>query len=363
MDFIWPDYANRVLVTGGAGFIGINTVIKLLRSTKAKIYNIDKLGYASDLTGIDEVLKELGTEAEGRYEFKQINLINSEILEEYINEVKPDLILHFAAESHVDRSIDSPFEFINSNIIGTFNLLEATRKYLNKISNEKSKYFRFHHISTDEVFGSLGETGHFSENTPYSPRSPYSSTKAASDHLVNAWFHTYGIPISITNCSNNYGPWQFPEKLIPLVILKAISGERIPLYGDGKNIRDWLFIDDHINAILLTALKSNPGENFCIGGLNEKSNREVVELICSILDEIKPSNTPYSKLIQLVDDRPGHDFRYSINPKKIKAELDWHPKYKFKDGLLKTIKWYLKNLNWCKKIQERSTYKGERLGI
>ena len=362
MKNLLPDYIERVLVTGGAGFIGLNAVRYLLKNSKVKIFNIDKLGYASDFSGIEEILKNIGVEAEERYEFNKLNLNNLKLLEEYIEKSKPNLILHFAAETQVDRSIDNPDEFVHSNVIGTYNLLEASRKYFYKLSNEQKQFFRLHHISTDEVFGSLGKTGKFSENTPYSPRSPYSASKAASDHFVNAWFHTYGVPITLSNSSNNYGPWQFPEKLIPLVILKALSGQKIPLYGDGSNIRDWLFVSDHINAVINIATRSDPGVNYCIGGLNEKTNKDVVETICSILDNIYPSKVSYSNLIELVDDRPGHDFRYSIDTTKISENLNWEPKYGFNEGILKTVKWYINNINWCKKIQNKSIYKLERLG-
>jgi dTDP-D-glucose 4,6-dehydratase len=270
--------------------------------------------------------------------------------------------MHLAAESHVDRSIVSPGHFIESNILGTFNLLESCRKFFDSLSIEKKSKFIFHHISTDEVFGSLGEKGRFSESTPYDPRSPYSASKASSDHLVRSWYHTYGLPVIITNCSNNFGPWQFPEKLIPLVTLKAIQKEPIPLYGDGSNIRDWLFVEDHVDALLLAALKGKVGETYCIGGYGEKSNKEIVLKICEILDNEIPNQSPHNQLIKYVLDRPGHDKRYAIDPSKIENELGWEPKYGLEKGLRKTVLWYLKNYDWCQNIFKKGNYRLERLG-
>jgi len=285
-----------------------------------------------------------------RYKFFHINLCNLKEVEELINCVKPDLIFHLAAESHVDKSIQNPSDFIESNINGTFNLLYSARKLFDSFSDETKNSFKLIHVSTDEVFGTLKIMGQFSEISPYSPRSPYSASKAASDHLVNAWHHTYGLPTIITNCSNNYGPWQFPEKLIPLAINKAINGENIPLYGNGSNVRDWLFVDDHVDALLMVASKALIGKRYCIGGSSEKTNREVLETICEILDKTIPRATSFKKLIKNVKDRPGHDFRYSIDASLIKKELGWAPKYNFNQGIKKTVNWYLKNQFWTHEI-------------
>ena len=292
-----------------------------------------------------------------RYEFFHINLCNLKDVEELINFTKPDLVFHLAAESHVDRSIQKPSDFIESNIIGTYNLLYSLRKLFDSFSDEEQDKFKFIHVSTDEVFGSLGATGKFSEGSSYSPTSPYSASKAASDHLVRAWHHTYGLPTLITNCSNNYGPWQFPEKLIPLAINKAINGQNIPLYGDGSNVRDWLFIDDHIDALILVASKALIGKRYCIGGSNEKTNREVLETICEILDQSISKETSFKKLIKNVEDRPGHDFRYSIDSSLIQNELGWAPKYNFNQGIKKTVNWYLKNLLWSQEILNKNTFR------
>ena len=338
----------RILVTGGAGFIGSNLIKKLLLNKDNIIFNLDKLGYASSTKSIDYIFENNESSSLGKYEFLKVDLENKIETENILDYVYPDLIMHLAAESHVDRSIDSPENFITSNIVGTFNLLESSRKLWNRFDEEKKNKFKFHHISTDEVFGSLGNTGSFHETTPYDPRSPYAASKASSDHLVRSWHHTFGIPSLITNCSNNYGPWQFPEKLIPLSILKAYRNEPIPIYGDGRNVRDWLFIDDHIDALLLVATKGEIGQSYCIGGQGEKSNKDVVLNICEIMDRIKPNNAPHRKLIKYVQDRPGHDKRYSINPSKIKKELGWKAKFSFKEGLEKTINWYLENIDLFK---------------
>ena len=348
----------KIVVTGGAGFIGGTLIRKLLKEKKYLIYNIDKLNYASDLSWINSSRYD-----QSLHNFLKIDLRNKEILEKTLKEIEPNLIIHLAAESHVDRSIDNPLNFIESNIIGTFNLLEASRAYWKNIRNIKKNYFRFIHISTDEVFGSLGMDGKFDENTKYSPRSPYSSSKASSDHLVQTWYHTYGLPTIISNCSNNYGPYQFPEKLIPLSILKGIMGEQIPLYGNGLNIRDWLYVEDHVEALLLIAEKGKIGSSYCVGGFGERTNKEVQLLICEILDEIDPKKFPHSRLIKNVMDRPGHDKRYAIDSTKIQQELDWKPQIKFEDGLKKTIYWYLNNLEWSKKMMEKSGYSGDRIGL
>ncbi|MFM7312100.1 MAG: dTDP-glucose 4,6-dehydratase, partial [Cyanobium sp.] len=275
----------------------------------------------------------------------------------------PDLVMHLAAESHVDRSIEGPAAFVESNVIGTFNLLQAVRSHWQGLPPERQSSFRLHHISTDEVFGSLGAVGRFSETTPYDPRSPYSASKAASDHLVSAWHHTYGLPIVLTNCSNNYGPWQYPEKLIPVVILKAAAGEPIPLYGDGQNIRDWLYVEDHVDALLLAATRGRQGESYCVGGHGERTNAEVVAAICAILDGRSPDGAPHSRLITPVSDRPGHDRRYAIDPARITAELNWQPRHSFEQGLAATVGWYVQHQSWCRMVRDRSGYSGTRLGL
>ena len=354
---------KRVLITGGAGFIGGALVRRLLRDTKVKIFNLDKLGYASDLTSINQSLAVLSSIAEDRYQLMQVDLVDAATTAEAVKFADPDLVMHLAAESHVDRSIDGPEQFLESNIIGTFNLLQALRNHWDKLPKERQQLFRLHHVSTDEVFGSLGATGSFSENTPYDPRSPYSSSKAASDHLVNAWHHTYGLPVVLTNCSNNYGPWQFPEKLIPVVILKAVAQEPIPLYGDGGNVRDWLYVEDHVDALLLVANLGKVGSSYCIGGHGEHSNKQIVQAICDHLDRLRPSKKPHASLITLVTDRPGHDRRYAIDPARIMEELGWEPKHCLEEGLETTVQWYLQNLDWCDKLQKSPGYVGERIGV
>ena len=351
----------NVLVTGGAGFIGGALIRKLLMSKKYNVFNLDKLTRRSDLSSINQLLKK-NPDFKQRYKFFKADLLDLEILNEIVNKACPDLVFHLAAESHVDRSIDSPKEVIENNILGTYNLLESIRKYFNLLNNQRKNHFRFHHISTDEVFGSLGDKGRFNESSIYDPRSPYSASKASSDHLVSAWFHTYGIPSIITNCSNNYGNWQFLDKLIPLVILKSLSGEPIPIYGDGMNVRDWLHVDDHIDALLLVANNGEIGQKYLIGGSNEKTNKEIVISICNYLDLIRPKKDSYKKLIMYVSDRPGHDYRYSIDSSLIREKLGWTEKINFEKGLEETISWYLDNLNWCKNISSRSGYIGQRLG-
>ena len=335
----------NIIVTGGYGFIGSNLIKKLLQNKNYQIFNIDKLGYASNKNSIADSLNLSNQE---RYKFFKLNLKNFHELCEVINLIKPDLVMHLAAESHVDRSINSPREFIESNILGTYNLLEASRSYLNKLNGNKKSNFRFHHISTDEVFGSLSDIGTFSEKTPYDPRSPYSASKASSDHLVRAWHHTYNFPTIITNCSNNFGPWQYPEKLIPLTIGKAINLQTIPIYGDGSNVRDWLFVEDHVDALIISATKGEIGETYCIGGFGERTNLQVVKKICDILDVFCTRNIKHSELISFVKDRPGHDKRYSINSEKIQSKLNWMPKYSFDKALEITIKWYLENKEFLK---------------
>ena len=332
---------KRILITGGSGFIGGCLIRRLINQTKAKIFNLDKLGYASDLLAIKH------NKESNQYSLIKCDLSNYDETKVAIKKTNPDLIFHLAAESHVDKSIENPFVFLQSNIIGTFNLLEISRDHYEKLSNERRKDFRFLHISTDEVFGSLGKEGSFSEASQYDPRSPYSATKASSDHLVNAWYHTYGLPVIKTNCSNNYGPWQFPEKLIPLAISKAIKGETIPIYGDGSNIRDWLYVEDHINGLILAIQKGNIGKSYCIGGFGEKSNLEIVENICSVLNEINPKEKKYQDLIKFVKDRPGHDQRYSIDSSFIQNKLGWSPKTNLSDGIRETVIWYVNNQDWC----------------
>jgi dTDP-glucose 4,6-dehydratase len=353
-----PKAFQQVLVTGGAGFIGGAMVRRLLSESQATVFNLDKMGYASDLTGIER----LGAGAAERHHLLQVDLADGEATAAAIKRADPDLVLHLAAESHVDRSIDGPGAFIESNVTGTFHLLQAVRSHWEGLPAERQAGFRLHHISTDEVFGSLGATGRFSESTPYDPRSPYSASKAASDHLVNAWHHTYGLPVVLTNCSNNYGPWQFPEKLIPVVILKAAAGEPIPLYGDGANVRDWLYVEDHVDALLLAATQGQLGRSYCVGGHGERTNKQVVEAICALLDERRPGGAPHSDLIIPVRDRPGHDRRYAIDPARISEELGWQPRHNFEEGLRATVDWYLANIDWCEAVRQRAGYGGERMG-
>lgn len=346
---------KKIIVTGGAGFIGSNLVRYLIENTNYEVFNVDKLTYAGNLLSLKDI------ENNERYSFKQLDICNFQNVTQVINDFQPDSIMHLAAESHVDRSIDNPSDFINTNILGTYNLLQNTYLYYKNLSEEKKNEFRFLHISTDEVFGSLDNKGFFTEKTPYDPRSPYSASKAASDHLVRAWFHTFGLPILITNCSNNYGPYQFPEKLIPVVILNAIYQKPIPVYGNGENIRDWLFVEDHVAALMKVLENGRAGETYNIGGKNEKKNLELVNTICEILDALKPFETSYKNLIEFVKDRPGHDLRYAIDPDKIKNELNFEPEFTFETGIRKTVQWYLDNLSWCEKVLENK-YELQRLG-
>lgn len=334
----------NIIVTGGAGFIGSALVRFLIEHTENKVVNIDKLTYASNLSSLTNVADH------PRYSFVQGDICDKELLANIFDTFKPDLIMHLAAESHVDKSINSPSDFIQTNIIGTYQLLEVSRAYWLSLEEEKKKRFRFHHISTDEVYGELGETGKFSELSPYQPSSPYSASKASSDHLVNAWHRTYGLPTIITNCSNNYGPFQFPEKLIPLSILNALNGKSLPIYGKGEQVRDWLYVEDHVKALYLVVTKGALGETYNIGGNEEKRNIDVVKMICSILEEMAPQKPEgikhFSDLIEYVEDRPGHDFRYAIDADKITQTLGWRPEENFESGLKKTVAWFIHNRNF-----------------
>lgn len=354
---------KKILITGGAGFIGSALVRRLLKETNSKIFNIDKLGYASNLDSIEQLINsKTQNNFSKRYKLLKINLFDYGRVLEAIEFIKPNLIFHLAAETHVDRSIETPNIFIDSNIIGTVNLLNAALNHWENLQGDNKSDFRFLHISTDEVFGSLGESGFFNENTKYSPRSPYSASKAASDHFVCAWKDTYGLPTLITNCSNNFGPWQFPEKLIPLVILKVIKNQNIPIYGDGKNIRDWLYVEDHIDALILAISKGKPGGKYCIGGYGEHTNLDIIMKICEIIDLQNNTKNSFKNLATFVEDRPGHDKRYAINSDLAKKELNWHPKFEFKSALEKTVQWYIKHEKWCEKISKKAAYEGQRIG-
>lgn len=368
---------KKILVTGGAGFIGSAVVRHIIQHTNDQVLNLDKLTYAGNLESLAEVSDH------PRYQFEQADICDAAEVKRVIEYFQPDAIMHLAAESHVDRSIDGPAEFIQTNIVGTYTLLEAARAYWNGLADDKKADFRFHHISTDEVYGDLphpadqpSELPLFTETTSYEPSSPYSASKAGSDHLVRAWQRTYGLPVIVTNCSNNYGSYHFPEKLIPLVILNALEGKQLPIYGAGDQIRDWLYVEDHARALYLVVTKGTLGETYNIGGHNEKQNIEVVRTICDILDELVPISpvrkglppekasalTSYSQLITHVTDRPGHDRRYAIDASKIERELGWKPQETFESGLRKTIQWYLDNQQWCKNVQDGS-YQRERLGV
>jgi len=353
----------KIIITGGAGFIGSAVIRHLILNTDWQVLNLDKLTYAGNLESLD------GVSDSNRYTFEKVDICDAVEVNRVFEIYQPDAIMHLAAESHVDRSIDGPGEFIQTNILGTYTLLQAARHYMDQFQVSD---FRFHHISTDEVYGDLGETGFFTEETSYAPSSPYSASKASSDHLVRSWGRTFGLPYLITNCSNNYGPYHFPEKLIPLIILNALEGKPLPVYGDGKQIRDWLYVEDHARALCEVVANGKIGETYNIGGNNEKQNIEVVKTLCSILDEKAPVHEnpkllnqdihSYKDLITYVKDRPGHDLRYAIDATKIKNGLGWEPQETFESGIAKTIDWYLANMQWCKNVQDGS-YQRERLGV
>jgi dTDP-glucose 4,6-dehydratase len=349
---------DRLLVTGGAGFIGSNLILYLMRSYDVDVLNLDLLTYA----GNPDTLADISSSP--RYRFVHGDIADPELMPKLLADFKPDVIVNFAAESHVDRSIDGPAAFVQTNVVGTLNLLDAARDYWSGLDESGHAGFRFLHVSTDEVYGSLGPEGLFHETTPYAPNSPYSASKAASDHLVRAWHHTYGLPTLTTNCSNNYGPHQFPEKLIPLVILNAIEGKPLPIYGDGGNIRDWLYVEDHCRAIWTVIEKGRLGEVYNIGGDSERTNLEVVDAVCAELDELLPNSPhrPHGQLKTFVKDRPGHDRRYAIDAGKIRRELGWAPTENFESGIRRTVKWYLDNAEWCARVQDGS-YQRQRLGL
>jgi dTDP-glucose 4,6-dehydratase len=351
----------KILITGGAGFIGSSVVRHIINNTQDQVVNLDKLTYAGNLESLVSVSDS------NRYTFEQVDICNRQELDRVFARHQPDAVMHLAAESHVDRSIDGPAAFIETNIIGTYQLLEAAKDYWKNLDDNRKAAFRFHHISTDEVYGDLeGPEDLFTETTPYAPSSPYSASKASSDHLVRAWKRTYGLPTIVTNCSNNYGPYHFPEKLIPLMILNVLEGKPLPVYGKGNQIRDWLFVEDHARALYKVVTEGKVGETYNIGGHNEKQNIDVVHTICELLDELQPAkNLPiksYKELITFVKDRPGHDIRYAIDASKIKRELGWVPEETFESGIRKTVEWYLNNLQWAHRVQDGS-YQRERLGV
>ena len=348
----------KILVTGGAGFIGSALIRYLIKETQHTVLNIDKLTYAGNLESIAEVTNN------SRYFFERVDVCHQEKLKNIFKKYNPNAIINLAAETHVDRSIDGPTDFIRTNVLGTYILLEESMVYWEKLDQNSKKLFRFIHISTDEVYGSLGSKGYFNEKSSYQPNSPYSASKASSDHFVRTWYHTYGFPTIITNCSNNYGPYQFPEKLIPVVILNALQGKQIPVYGKGQNVRDWIFVDDHIKALLSVLELGRIGETYVIGSRCEKTNLEVVETICRIMDNLNKDKKVkhHSELIDFVKDRPGHDLRYAIDPSKINIELGWFAKVTFEDGIRKTVKWYLDNQKWCNNVMS-GKYRLERLGL
>lgn len=348
----------KILVTGGAGFIGSAVCREIIANTQHSVINVDKLTYAANLSSLASI------ENDPRYKFVELDICDSEALAKVCSNEKIDAIMHLAAESHVDRSIDGPAEFIETNIVGTYKVLEVARAYWGTLSGERRENFRVHHISTDEVFGTLGKDDFFTETSRYDPSSPYSASKAASDHLVMAWHRTFGMPVVISNCSNNYGPYHFPEKLIPLMITNAMDGGSLPIYGKGDNVRDWLYVEDHARALLIVLEKGKAGETYNIGGNNEKTNMEVVELLCDALDATRPreDGQSYREQITFVTDRPGHDFRYAIDASKIQKDLGWSPRETFESGMQKTVAWYLAHEDWWRPIKS-GTYDGKRLGL
>jgi dTDP-glucose 4,6-dehydratase len=352
---------KKFLITGGAGFIGSAVIRHIIKNTSHSVVNVDNLTYAGNLDSL------ISVENDSRYVFEKVDICNSRDISLVLNKHKPDIIMHLAAESHVDRSIEGPGKFIETNILGTYNLLEHSKEYWLNLNDKKKNEFKFHHISTDEVYGDLSKKDSlFTEKTAYAPSSPYSASKASSDHLVRAWHRTFKLPTLITNCSNNYGPYQFPEKLIPLMILNAIEGKPLPVYGNGKQVRDWLYVNDHAKALLLVALEGKIGSTYNIGGNNQIQNIEVVKTLCSILDDLVPCKidgiSEYKQLITNVEDRAGHDLRYAVNTTKITKELSWKPDVTFASGIKKTVEWYLENRNWCDRVKDGS-YQGERLGV
>ena len=351
------DPTTNILLTGGAGFIGSAVTRQLIARGEANVCVLDKLTYAGNLASLASVV------ANSRFTFMQADICDAPALREAFVSAKPEIVMHLAAESHVDRSIDAPGDFIETNLVGTYRLLEAARLHWSQLKGAARDRFRFHHVSTDEVFGALGPEGLFTEATPYAPRSPYSASKAGSDHLVRAWGDTYGLPVIISNCSNNYGPYQFPEKLIPLMILNALEGKPLPVYGKGENVRDWIYVDDHAEGLITVAERGRPGETYLLGGRAERRNIDVVHALCQILDRLAPrgQGIPYADLITYVSDRPGHDFRYAIDCRKIDATLGWRPRESFESGLEKTVRWYLNNKSWWEAVRSGS-YRGERLG-
>jgi dTDP-glucose 4,6-dehydratase len=350
------DVAMRILATGGAGFIGSALVLKLVEHSGHEVLNIDLLTYAANLASLKSI------EEHPKHRLIKADICDGSRMRALVAEFKPDAIMHLAAESHVDRSITGPAAFVKTNVIGTQSMLEAARSYFETLSAEKRDAFRFLHISTDEVFGSLGPDGYFTEETRYDPRSPYSASKAGSDHLVRAWGETYGLPILISNCSNNYGPRQFPEKLIPLMILTAMEGKPLPVYGDGSNVRDWIHVDDHADGLIAMLMRGRPGHTYCLGGRSERTNLEVVKALCAAFDALRPQSTPYERLISFVADRPGHDHRYAIDCAKAERELGWAPSKGFESGLKDTVEWYFGNEEWWAPIRA-NVYQGERLGL
>jgi dTDP-glucose 4,6-dehydratase len=345
----------KILITGGAGFIG-SAVVRRAIADGLQVVNVDALTYSANLENVAEVAKN------PNYAFEQADVCDAAAMKAIFARHQPDAVMHLAAESHNDRAIEGPLDFVRANVMGTAVLLEAARAHWNGLPDDRKAAFRFHHVSTDEVFGALGEDGEFSESTPYDPNSPYSSSKAAADHLVRAWGRTYGLPVVLTNCSNNYGPYQFPEKLIPTVISRALEGKSIPVYGDGRQVRDWLHVDDHAEALLLVLGKGRLGETYCVGGDGTKRNIELIQILCGHLDRLAPANTPHAEKIEFVKDRPGHDFRYAIDASKLRDELGWTPRRALEEGLEDTVRWYVENWDWVDGIRRRG-FHSERLGL